>query len=66
MIADGVLPENYNYNDVPLLTGENPIAWLDLAETAFSHFSISYLRILTVKLARLILPHQATSSTRPT
>ena len=22
MIADGVLPENYNYNDVPLLTGE--------------------------------------------
>lgn len=21
MIADGVLPENYNYNDVPLLTG---------------------------------------------
>ena len=28
MIADGVLPENYNYNDVPLLTGENPINWL--------------------------------------
>ena len=22
MIADGVLSENYNYNDVPLLTGE--------------------------------------------
>ena len=25
MIADGVLHENYNYNDVPLLTGENPL-----------------------------------------
>ena len=22
MIADGVLPENYNYHDVPLLNGE--------------------------------------------
>ena len=22
MIADGVLPENYNYNDVPLLNGD--------------------------------------------